>query len=104
MTKYSLFNNLFSSEQFSLAPPDKDFMKLFFGKNTIEENELFEFTYFHKRDKKLLLYFFIMYFLLSSPKTEMIIFENGDKINTHELREFMGNEELGGGEELISQL
>ena len=45
-----------------------------------------------------MLYFFIMYFLQSSPKTELIIFENGDKINTHELREFMANEQLGGGE------
>ena len=36
LTQHSLFNNLFSSEQFSLSPPDKEFMKLFFGKNAVE--------------------------------------------------------------------
>ena len=51
-----------------------------------------------------MLYFFILYFLQNSPKIELIIFENGDKINTHELREFMANESIGGGEEILDQM
>lgn len=51
----------------------------------------------------MLLYFFILYFLTSADKTELIVYENGDKINTIELREFLKKEAYGGGEAVLKQ-
>lgn len=78
-------------------------MRLYFGKESVEEGELYEFTYFHKRDKKMLVYFYVMGFLKGSAKTELIVFENGDKINSMEIREFLARAEYGGSEELVKQ-
>ena len=37
----------------------------------------------------MLLFFFIAYFLENCPKAEMIVFENGDHINSYEFMQFL---------------
>ena len=41
---------------------------------------------------------------MNSPKNQMVIFENGEKIDTLELREFLVNEKYGGAPELVKQM
>lgn len=51
----------------------------------------------------MLIFFFILYFLENCPKTEMIVFENGDRINTFELREFL-RKYCFSGQDIIKEL
>ena len=90
LTTNSLFHNLFSSEELNVDLAGQDFLTALFGTKAIREKELYEFAYFHQRDKKLLLYSFLLHFLTKTAKFELVLMLNGESFDNEELREFLG--------------
>lgn len=90
LTTNSLFHNLFSSEELNFDLAGQELLTVTFGTKTIREKELYEFAYFHQRDKKILLYSFLLHFLTKTAKFELVLMLNGESLDNEELREFLG--------------
>lgn len=86
----SLFHNLFSSEELTVDLAGQELLTVAFGTRTLREKELYEFAYFHQRDKKLLLYAFLLHFLTKTAKFELVLVLNREGLDCEELREFLG--------------
>lgn len=78
LTSNSLFHNLYSSEELSIDLSESILLKTVFNSKTLGERELHEFCYFHRREKKMLLYSFLLYFLTQTAKLELVLMLNGE--------------------------
>lgn len=59
------------------------------GTKTIAERELYEFAYFHMREKKIIIYSYLLHFLASAPKNEVVLMFNGERLDLLELKHFL---------------
>jgi hypothetical protein len=66
--------------------------------------ELYEYSYFQRRDKKMLLFMLIMRFLRNEGdggKAKIVVLENVEKVNQNELKAFLVDKQYGGNEKLL---
>lgn len=91
LTSNSLFHNLYSSEELAIDLAENALLRTVFGSKTMGERELHELCYFHKREKKLMLYNFLLHFLMQTAKFELVLMLNGEQLDEPELREFLGS-------------
>lgn len=79
-------------------------MNLWFGREALEVGELYEYSYFQRRDKKMLLFMLIMRFLRNDSdggKAKMAVLENIEKLNLNELKAFLADKTHGGSDKLV---
>jgi hypothetical protein len=90
LTTNSLFHNLYSSEELAVDLADSALLRTVFNSKAVGERELHELCYFHKREKKLVLYAFLLHFLTQTAKFELVLMLNGEQLDEGELRDFLG--------------
>ena len=67
-----------------------------FGTKVVSEREVYEFSYFHQREKKLIFYSFLLHFLSTVPKMELVLFLNSETADIVELQHFLSETANGG--------